>query len=207
MVLGRESPPKEVVQRVHAIIERQTNDLTEITDDLLDVSRFCRGKVELQIKRIDLRVAVEEAIEMTQSLFNEKSHHFQTLLPPQSVWVDADRLRVAQLTANLLGNAAKYTPAGGRNLVSEIDRTESEAQILGGATMGLDLIRPMPITFCSPSSRWTCLHSRPGWSRVGIFNRRAAGEIASRHNHRRQSRPRNGKLFHCLFAIERHVDR
>ena len=93
---------------------------------------------------------------MTQSLFNEKSHHFQTLLPPQSVWVDADRLRVAQLTANLLGNAAKYTPAGGRILFRRIDRTESVAQT-GRATVGLDRYVKTPITFCSPSSRWTCL--------------------------------------------------
>jgi len=104
----------DVLQRVHGIFHRQTSHLVRITDDLLDISRFCRGKMELQIGLLDLRNAITDAIEMSESLFEEKNHRFQALLPHHPVWIAGDRVRLAQLTANLLGNAAKYTPACGR---------------------------------------------------------------------------------------------
>lgn len=113
-LLDRKDDCPEVVGRVREIIRRQTNHLVRITDDLLDVSRFCRGKVELQVLRLDLRDAICDAVEMTETLFEDKSHRFQLLMPQHPVWVDGDRVRLAQLTSNLLGNAAKYTPDGGR---------------------------------------------------------------------------------------------
>ena len=129
IVLNREPHSAETTRRIAAIIERQTNHLTRITDDLLDTSRFCHGKVELQITCMDLRDAIEDAIEMTTGQFEEKAHAFQKLIPNQPVWVEGDRLRLAQLTANLLGNAAKYTPPGGR-IVLDIEQTSATASIV-----------------------------------------------------------------------------
>ncbi|EMI17263.1 multi-sensor hybrid histidine kinase [Rhodopirellula maiorica SM1] len=113
-LLERNEGSPDVVRRMREIIHRQTIHLIRITDDLLDVSRFCRGKVELQIQRIDLRLAIADAIEMVENAFVSKSQRFQSLIPDDPIWVDGDRVRLAQLLANLLGNASKYTPEAGR---------------------------------------------------------------------------------------------
>jgi len=113
-LLDRNPMSADVLPRVRDVIRRQTNHLVRLTDDLLDVARFCRGQTDLQICRMDVRTAVEDGVEMTASMFSEKGHRFQLLLPDEPVWVKGDRVRIAQLTANLLGNASKYTPSGGR---------------------------------------------------------------------------------------------
>ncbi|MCO6047620.1 ATP-binding protein [Aeoliella sp. ICT_H6.2] len=112
-MLRRESQNAELIDRVRGIIERQTNHLVRLTNDLLDVSRFSRGKLELQMERFDLRLAVSDAIEMTAGQIAERSHRFEQLSPDSPVWIEGDRVRLAQMTANLLGNAAKYTPSEG----------------------------------------------------------------------------------------------
>lgn len=113
-ILNRKSESPDTVLRICNVIQRHTNHLVRITDDLLDVSRFCHGKVTLQMERMDLRDAVRDAVEMTAEMIETKSHTLQLLLPNTPVWVDGDRVRLTQLLANLLGNAAKYTPASGR---------------------------------------------------------------------------------------------
>ena len=129
VMLDREPQAGKTIRRIQGIIERQTNHLVRITDDLLDTSRLSRGRVELQIKRMDLRTAIHDAVEMIGCQFEERSHTFQLLMPAQPVWIDGDRVRLAQLAANLLGNAAKYTPPGGR-IVLEVDSTPSTNSIL-----------------------------------------------------------------------------
>ncbi|TWT50214.1 Autoinducer 2 sensor kinase/phosphatase LuxQ [Rubripirellula amarantea] len=113
-LLERNETSPDTVRRVREIVGRQTQHLIRITDDLLEVSRFCRGHIELVVGQIDLRVSIHDAIEMVESAFAEKSQRFQSLIPDTPVWVDGDRVRLAQLTANLLGNASKYTPKSGR---------------------------------------------------------------------------------------------
>ncbi len=113
-LLERKENSLDVIRRARDVIYRQTMHLIRITDDLLDVSRFCRGKVELQVQRMDLRKAIADAIEMVDSSIHSKSQRFKSLVPNHPLWVNGDRVRIAQLTANLLGNASKYTPEGGR---------------------------------------------------------------------------------------------
>jgi two-component system CheB/CheR fusion protein len=128
-LLNRKPDSIESVKKAHGIIERQTNQLVRITDDLLDIARFCQGKLELQIGRIDLRDALTDAVEMVECLIEAKSHRLQLLMPQGPVWVDGDRVRLAQLTANLLGNAAKYTPQGGR-ITLQVDCEDSTVAIV-----------------------------------------------------------------------------
>jgi two-component system CheB/CheR fusion protein len=113
-LLARRSDSPETVFRMCDVIGRQTNHLVRITDDLLDVSRFCRGRVTLKIEDLDLRDPVRDAIEMTHELIETKNHTLQLLVPEDPLWVKGDRVRLAQLISNLLGNAAKYTPPAGR---------------------------------------------------------------------------------------------
>jgi signal transduction histidine kinase/DNA-binding response OmpR family regulator len=107
------------------VIERQTRHLVRLVDDLLDVSRIARGKIELRKERIELADGVAKAIEMASPLLEERSHRL-TVNVPRGLLLDADPARLAQIVANLVTNAAKYTESGGRIFV------EAEADADGG---------------------------------------------------------------------------
>jgi signal transduction histidine kinase len=100
------------LQRERAVIERQVDHLSRLVDDLLDVSRITRGKVELRRERVPLASVTSKAIEQTSPLF-EQSRHTLRVDVPSDLYVDGDPTRLAQILANLLSNSAKYTPAGG----------------------------------------------------------------------------------------------
>jgi PAS domain S-box-containing protein len=102
------------------IMERQLNLLVRLVDDLLDVSRITRSTPELRRSRIALAAAVRNAIETSRPLIEERSHHLTVSLPGESIWIDADLTRMAQVFSNLLNNAARYTEPRGRiSLVAE----------------------------------------------------------------------------------------
>lgn len=103
----------EVVPRMAAIIHAQTKQLGHLIDDLLDMARIRVGKVNLQISRIRLGEVVETALQTAEKAISEKGHRLSVDLPEQVVELEADPFRLAQILANLLSNAAKYTPAGG----------------------------------------------------------------------------------------------
>jgi signal transduction histidine kinase/ActR/RegA family two-component response regulator len=96
------------------VIERQTRHLTRLVDELLDVSRLTRGKVTLSREAIALRDIVAAAIEMASPPLENGQHLLIANVSSPGLIVDVDRVRMAQVFANLLSNAAKYTPAGGR---------------------------------------------------------------------------------------------
>ena len=100
--------------REHAIVERQARHLVRLVDDLLDVSRVARGLLELRRQRVDLRDVLAKAIDMASPLLEARRHHFEVHAPQRGLVVlEADEARLAQVVANLLTNAAKYTPVGG----------------------------------------------------------------------------------------------
>ncbi len=105
-------PP--MVQHARAIMDRQLSHLVRLVDDLLDVSRIVRGKVELRRELVDLRGVVQRAVETAQPSLDAHGHRLQADLPDEPVWVHADVVRLAQAIANLLTNAAKYTDPAGR---------------------------------------------------------------------------------------------
>ena len=111
MRLGKGDPA--LVERARATMERQMLHLVRITDDLLDIARITRNKVELRRQRIDVRTAIHSAVEATVPLIETRHHILDVDLPPEPVWADADFTRLSQVFANLLNNAAKYTDPGG----------------------------------------------------------------------------------------------
>lgn len=109
------------------VIERQVNHLTRLIDDLLDVSRISRGKLELRPTRVSLTEVIESAIESSRPLIEQFGHHLTIELPTRPVHLLADLVRLSQVFMNLLNNSAKYTPRGGRiGLLAEVEPPDSE---------------------------------------------------------------------------------
>lgn len=96
------------------VIERQVEQLSRLVDDLLDVSRISRGKIELQKEPLALADIVQRAVETSRPLLDARRHEFSVRLPPEPLRVEGDLVRLAQLISNLLNNAAKYTDEGGQ---------------------------------------------------------------------------------------------
>ena len=102
------------VARPIEIIERQVAQMARLIDDLLDLSRISRGTLELRRERLAWSEIVEAALDACDDEIRAKGHGLTTSLPPEPVDVEADRERLVQVLCNLIGNAAKYTPPGGR---------------------------------------------------------------------------------------------
>jgi signal transduction histidine kinase len=98
---------------VLGMMERQMGLLVRLIDDLLDVARISRGKIELVRQPLELREVVEAALESCAPMIEAARHAVELKLVSQPVWVDADRVRLVQVLGNLISNAAKYTPDGG----------------------------------------------------------------------------------------------
>ncbi|HJX52391.1 MAG TPA: ATP-binding protein [Polyangia bacterium] len=117
-ILDRAPPGGDQARRAQAVIDRQVGYLTRLVDDLLDVTRIARDKIQLQRESLDLTNLVRRTIEDYRSLFEKSEVHIETALPAQRIAVNADRTRLAQIVGNLLQNAAKFTDRGGRTQVS-----------------------------------------------------------------------------------------
>jgi CheY-like chemotaxis protein len=100
--------------QIRGIMERQVSHLIRLIDDLLDMARISSGKINLQIGCVNVEDVVKQAIASVESLINQSGHMLTVNPPEQAVWVAADTVRLTQVIANLLNNAARYTSNGGR---------------------------------------------------------------------------------------------
>ena len=126
MRLGGDNPA--AVAKVREMMERQVGHMVHLIDDLLDVARISGGKLELKRQRADLRTILASAVETSLPLIEAGQHALEVDLPELPLLVDADATRIAQVVANLLNNAAKYTPPRGRIRLS-VRREGNEAAI------------------------------------------------------------------------------
>ncbi len=113
-LLEVENVDKELVREARSVMKRQINQLTRLVDDLLDVSRITRDKLELRTEPIELATIIEEAIDTSRPLIDAAGHELTINLPAHEIFIDADSARMSQVFSNLLNNAAKYTERGGR---------------------------------------------------------------------------------------------
>jgi PAS domain S-box-containing protein len=104
--------------RVHGMMDRQLGHLIHLVDDLLDIARITRGRIELKKEPVLLRAIVATAVETSTALIESHHHLLSVELPPEPLELEADVTRMVQVLSNLLNNAAKYTPAGGRIALS-----------------------------------------------------------------------------------------
>ena len=107
------STPESPINAPIDILDRQVSHITRLVDDLLDVGRITQGQINLDRKVMSLSEVIEQAVELSRPLIDQRGHSLSVSVPSRHVKVDADGSRLAQVFGNLLHNAAKYTPDGG----------------------------------------------------------------------------------------------
>ena len=112
-LLRRPDAAAEHVEWSKEVIERQVRHLARLIDDLLDVSRITRGKIELRKERIDASPVINSAVDVVRPLVEEKKQDLSASFSPGTLWCEVDPTRLEQILINLLTNAARYTEAGG----------------------------------------------------------------------------------------------
>ena len=117
-----------VMAQTRALMERQVVQMTRLIDDLLEVSRLSRGVVDLKIERVSLASAIGLALDASRPFIEQSSHQLAIDLPREELVVDVDPVRITQIITNLLNNAAKFTPRGGKLSIS-LERDGGHAQI------------------------------------------------------------------------------
>jgi signal transduction histidine kinase len=123
----------EIFQQARAITESQLNQMVHLVDDLLDVSRISRGRIELKKKRVSLKSIVDMAFETSQPHIEAKGHAISISLPKETIFLDADPVRLSQMLSNLINNACKYSePSGNIEVRAHIEEsvTNSEAKLV-----------------------------------------------------------------------------
>ncbi len=102
------------IRSARDVIDRQLSHMVRLVDDLLDVSRITRGKIQLRLAPTDLSQVLAHALEASNPLIESAGHRVDAAIPPESLWVEGDADRLIQVVTNLLNNAAKYTHPGGQ---------------------------------------------------------------------------------------------
>jgi signal transduction histidine kinase/ActR/RegA family two-component response regulator len=137
-LLDRDPSGPVAARQAREIVRRQATQMARLLDDLLDVSRIRHGRLEIQKSPCDVATLVHGAVETVQPLFARKNHEFVLTLPAQRITLSADPLRLSQVIANLLTNAAKYTEPGGRIELTVAVETGSVAFTVRDNGIGID---------------------------------------------------------------------
>jgi PAS domain S-box-containing protein len=127
-ILKVKGPPDPELKWGREVIDRQVQVMARLLEDLLDVSRISRNRLELRKERVELVTVVEAALETSRPVIEAGSHELTVALPPEPIPLEADPVRLAQVFTNLLNNAAKYTEEGGRIRLS-VERQGSDVKV------------------------------------------------------------------------------
>jgi CheY-like chemotaxis protein len=123
------------------MMERQVEHMVRMVDDLLEISRITRGSIEMRKERVNLTAVIENAVETSKPLMERVGHRFTLSLPAKTLFVDADAVRLAQVFANILNNAAKFTPGGGEVQLSV--SVEDHQAVVSVRDTGVGIAAPM----------------------------------------------------------------
>jgi PAS domain S-box-containing protein len=163
-LLQRQGSLDPNVRRARDVVSRQIDHLTRLIDDLLDVSRITSDKLELRKERVNLAEVINLAVESSHPLIDEHRHKLSILLPGEPIYLHADKLRLAQVIMNLLTNAAKYTPEGGRiTLSAEHDGEEVAVRVTdSGVGIAADQLSQIFDMFYQANRSYEQLHGGLG---------------------------------------------
>ena len=136
-ILRAKGSPAPELQWAREMIDRQIHQMTRLVDDLLDVSRITRGKIELRKELVELRSVVNDAIEASRPFIEKRGHTLSVDFPPETIVLDADPTRLSQVLQNLLNNAGKYMDDGGRIWLTA--RREKAQVVIGVRDTGIGI--------------------------------------------------------------------
>ncbi len=136
-ILDEAEDDSATLQWARAVIDRQVRHLTSLVDDLLDVSRITQGKITLTKTHLGVSTFLEAAVEASRPLFDARGQTLEFTLPEAGLAVEGDATRLAQVVLNLLNNAAKYTPEGGRTSLSAAPEGDFVAIRVADTGMGI----------------------------------------------------------------------
>jgi len=134
--MGGSNP--EYVRRSSDIIDRQVKHMSDLVNDIMDVSRVTRGLVWIEKREVSLAQVVHSAVEQSRPLVEARRHALALHLAAEPAFVEGDHKRLQQVLANLLNNAAKYTPEGGRLNLAMTVTPEQVAIVVGDNGIGID---------------------------------------------------------------------
>ncbi|HYF19465.1 MAG TPA: ATP-binding protein [Ramlibacter sp.] len=176
------------------VIDRQVGLMARLLEDLLDMSRITRGKLELRRSPVTLAEVVHSAIETSQPLVDAGGHALQVVLPQQPTWLDGDPVRLAQVFANLLNNAAKYTEAGGSiDLVATVEDGQVAVRVRdSGIGLAPDMIDRLFHMF---SQATPARERTQGGLGIGLALARGLVELHGGTIEARSAGPRQGSEF------------
>lgn len=137
----RMAPTGATADEVRGMMERQINHLVRLIDDLLDVSRISQGKIELRKEQVTLGDMLQAAVESSRPLIEANNHTLTVEIPDESIAINGDLIRLSQIVGNLLNNAAKYTPEGGKIMLSA--KREGADAIIAVKDNGLGITEEM----------------------------------------------------------------
>lgn len=125
------------VNNIHQMMDRQVNHLTHLVDDLLDIARITKGKINLKKERVTIKTVLTNAVEISMPLIEANQHELIVDIGEQDLTIDADPNRITQVISNVLNNAAKYTPNGGKIVVTAF--AEGDVAVLTVKDSGIGL--------------------------------------------------------------------
>lgn len=161
--LLRRPDGRRVADRLIEMVGRQVNHIVRLVDDLLEVSRITRGKIQLSKEPVALRDIVAGALEISRPVVDQANHRLTVSLPDEPIVLDVDKVRVTQALTNLLSNAAKYTAPGGQIWVSA--RREDGDAVISVRDSGIGIApEQLPIVF----DMFTQLHRAVGHGYGGL---------------------------------------
>lgn len=134
----RRIPDGRLAKEALNIAERQVKHMSRLLDDLLDVARFTRGNIQLRMQTVDLTAIVKQAVETARPVIEAGAHSFSAEFAPVQLWLEGDSTRLAQVIANLLNNAAKYTDPGGAISLEVAQQGEEAVIQVADSGVGLD---------------------------------------------------------------------
>jgi PAS domain S-box-containing protein len=112
-VLKRADGNADILKRAHETIERQLGQMVRLVDDLLDLNRITHDRLELRRSEVEFSSVIQQAVEVARPLIDAAGHQLTVTLPDEPIYLNADRMRLAQVFGNLLNNSSKYTKPGG----------------------------------------------------------------------------------------------
>ena len=193
-------------ERHIGLLGRQVLQLSRLVEDLLDVSRVSRGRIELRRQRLDLAAVLNDAIDASRSLIEGRRHRLLVSLPPEPVHVDADNVRLAQVFANLLHNAGKYTDPGGLIRVEAGRQGDSAVVRVADNGAGIDPSTLESIFDLFAQARSTLARAEGGLG-IGLTLVRALVELHGGQVRAESAGVGHGSTFtvRLPLAVERHA--